>query len=172
MEQVAFVECAGRERLEWADARRLPCPDSSVEVLYSSHMLEHLDQAEAALFLREAFRVLRPGGVIRIAVPDLRRLVRNYLVAGDANEFIAGTNLTAPKARSFAQRLRLALVGPRHHHWFYDGQSLCQLLEGSGFTNAIDLPAGKTGIPDPAGLDLRERESESLYVEATKPMRT
>jgi len=57
----------------------LPFPSNSVSVCYSSHLLEHLDKEEASHFIVECKRVLRSGGTIRLAVPDLERIVREYL---------------------------------------------------------------------------------------------
>lgn len=57
----------------------LPFPNESVDVCYSSHVLEHLNQDEANVFLSDQSRVLRSGGIIRIAVPDLETICRNYL---------------------------------------------------------------------------------------------
>jgi len=63
---------ARRGAVRFANAAvRIPCPDESAAAVYSSHMIEHLDRAEARVFLAEARRVLRPGGVLRIAAPDL-----------------------------------------------------------------------------------------------------
>jgi hypothetical protein len=62
-------------------------------------MLEHLDRHEARLFLAEAMRVLRPGGVLRLAVPDIRQLVQNYMTTGDADEFVASTLMCVPLPR-------------------------------------------------------------------------
>jgi predicted SAM-dependent methyltransferase len=59
----------------------VPFGDGQFEVVYHSHVLEHFPKAGAELFLRECHRVLRPGGVIRIAVPDLERAARVYLQA-------------------------------------------------------------------------------------------
>lgn len=50
-------------------------------MVYHSHLLEHFSKTEALPFLRECYRVLKPGGIIRIAVPDLERIVRVYLQA-------------------------------------------------------------------------------------------
>jgi hypothetical protein len=50
----------------------------------------------------------------------------------------------------------------------YDGLSLKTLVEEAGFENVELLPPGKTGLDDPAGLDLREREEDSLYLEARR----
>ena len=70
---------AGVRRL---DARRpLPFADGTVDAVYHSHVLEHLTSEEAELFLRECFRVLRPGGVVRVVVPDLAGIARAYLDA-------------------------------------------------------------------------------------------
>ena len=68
---------------------RLDPPD----VLYSSHMLEHLDTVEAMKFLIEARRVLKHGGIIRLAVPDLRRMIADYETDGDADRLVSRTQL-------------------------------------------------------------------------------
>lgn len=74
-------------RVRACDIRRgLPCDDSSADVVYHSHVLEHLTPEAGVAFLRECFRVLRPGGVIRVVVPDLEGLARAYLKAVEAGE--------------------------------------------------------------------------------------
>jgi SAM-dependent methyltransferase len=63
-----------------ADVRKgLPFADEVFDAVYCSHVLEHLPQREAASLLRNMHRVLRPGGVIRVVVPDLETLAREYL---------------------------------------------------------------------------------------------
>lgn len=57
----------------------LPFADRSFDAVYHSHLLEHLRPNEALSFLRECRRVLRPGGIIRIAVPDLETIAQLYL---------------------------------------------------------------------------------------------
>lgn len=64
------------------DLRRgIPFEACEFDVVYHSHMLEHFDPSSARLLLRDCFRVLKSGGTIRIAVPDLERIVRAYLEA-------------------------------------------------------------------------------------------
>jgi SAM-dependent methyltransferase len=48
----------------------IPYPDNSADVVYHSHIFEHLDRAYAGGFLLEIKRVLKPGGIHRIVVPD------------------------------------------------------------------------------------------------------
>lgn len=61
----------------------IPFPDRSFDVVYHSHVLEHLPPEEARRFLLECCRVLDHGGTIRVAVPDLEQIVRLYLQALD-----------------------------------------------------------------------------------------
>jgi len=59
----------------------VPYPDESFDVVYHSHLLEHFANSRASEFLRECRRVLKPGGIIRIVVPNLEGIVRGYLEA-------------------------------------------------------------------------------------------
>lgn len=58
---------------------RLPLADAEADVVYSSHFLEHIPRKRMAGFLAECFRVLKPGGLIRLVLPDLDELCREYL---------------------------------------------------------------------------------------------
>lgn len=168
--QREFIEFAREHTIQWAcGSRRLPDEDGAVAVVYSSHMIEHLDRDEARAFLGEARRVLRPGGVLRLAVPNIRWHVDNYLRDGDADHFVAATHLTRPKPKSLAERLRYLVVGERDHQWMYDGTSICAVLEElGGFEDVRVMEPGTTRIQDPGHLDLHERCPESVFVEATR----
>jgi SAM-dependent methyltransferase len=71
---------------------RLPLPDASVDVVYHSHMLEHLEVDEARAFLAECRRVLHPGGIMRVAVPDLEGIAKAYL--GELAAAVRGDDAT------------------------------------------------------------------------------
>jgi len=57
----------------------IPYEDNTFDLAYSSHVLEHFTKDDGELFVAECFRVLKPGGVLRIVVPDLEAIVRNYI---------------------------------------------------------------------------------------------
>lgn len=57
----------------------LPYEDNSVDMIFSSCLLEHFDSEQASFFLDEAYRCLKKGGIIRIVVPDLENVCREYL---------------------------------------------------------------------------------------------
>jgi SAM-dependent methyltransferase len=57
----------------------IPFPDCSYDVVYHSHLLEHLPKENSLKFVKECFRVLKPGGIIRIVVPDFENMVNEYI---------------------------------------------------------------------------------------------
>ncbi|MEX0670170.1 MAG: methyltransferase domain-containing protein [Pirellulales bacterium] len=91
--------CGRRRHPDWTNAdlvpsaadvlavdlrRPLPFAAASFTAVYASHVIEHLAPVEADRLLREAHRVLAPGGIVRIVVPDLEGIVRAYLDSLDA----------------------------------------------------------------------------------------
>jgi predicted SAM-dependent methyltransferase len=167
-DQIKFIKVAREHGIVWGSALRLPVADESAEVIYSSHMLEHLDREEAVRFIHECYRALRPGGILRLVLPDLKKLVDDYLASGDADKFIESTYLTRPRLKSWREKFMYLIVGDRHHLWMYDEKSLSRLLRQCGFKHVWHLEPGITKIPEPGELNLREREGESLYMEAQK----
>lgn len=88
--------CGGRFRDGWTNVnftstgkgviaadlgKGIPFPNESFDVVYHSHLLEHFSKADAPKFLKECHRVLRKGGVIRVVVPDLESIVKQYLIS-------------------------------------------------------------------------------------------
>lgn len=61
----------------------IPFGDECFDVVYHSHILEHFSDEQATPFLQECSRVLKPQGVMRIAVPDLEQIARLYLMTLD-----------------------------------------------------------------------------------------
>lgn len=60
-------------------SRGIPLSDASCAVVYHAAVLEHLRRPDAQAFLTECYRVLKPGGIIRVGVPDLEKICRLYL---------------------------------------------------------------------------------------------
>jgi len=75
----------------------LPFKNESVSFIYSSHTFEHFTWAESFKIAEECFRVLRPGGVLRLVVPDLRLIIERYLRDSDplaSHRFLERLSLT------------------------------------------------------------------------------
>jgi SAM-dependent methyltransferase len=169
-QQREFIRSAKKNQIRWADAtKKIPFPDRCVAVVYSSHTLEHLDPDEANLFLAEARRILVSGGKVRIVVPDFAQQIAQYNSDKDADEFLRYTNLTRPKPKNLGEKVKLLMVGMRHHLWAYDANSMSRLLSAVGFQDVCILQPGETTISDPGELNLYERAEWSLFAEATNP---
>lgn len=111
------------------DVRRLPMfVDETVELIYACHVLEYFDRLEAVVVLREWHRILKPGGVLRVAVPDLAALVEVYRRAADLSLILG----------PLYGRMEISTaVGSRtlYHRTVYDFDSLRSTLESVGFSN-------------------------------------
>lgn len=155
-----------------------PWQTGSGRAIYSSHMLEHLDRAQAHAFLKECFRVLASGGIIRLVLPNLAGAVERYQRArqlGDAraaDELISFLYFVPPyEDMSRARRLAMRLLH-RPHAWMYDEASLAALLRQVGFA-AVRARAFREGMcPDLERLEHRHDEcfeGSSFFVEAIRP---
>jgi len=100
--------------------------DNSVDLIYCSHAFEYFDRQMASVVLREWWRVLRPGGVLRIAVPDFVALVNVYKETGNLDKILG----------PLFGRMEITKVEPVHliyHKTVYDFHSLSALLISEGF---------------------------------------
>src|SRR5262245_43424784 len=79
------VDLANHPHIDYRhDIRRLPMiAEDAVTLIYASHVLEYFDRVEVPAVLEEWRRVLCPGGVLRLAVPDFEALVTVYQTTGD-----------------------------------------------------------------------------------------
>jgi SAM-dependent methyltransferase len=166
--------------------RGLPFADGSARVLFASHMLEHLYYPDEALrFLAECRRVLRPGGRLRLVVPDLERYVRAYAEHDDA--FFADRRRTwhgLPEGRTHLEEfLSYAGAGPDpasfldSHKYGYDFATLSRLLELAGFEDVrrssfmgSDLPELQVDEQSAVAGATSDGRHYSLFVEASAPV--
>ncbi len=148
--------------IELRDLRKpLPYADSSIDYVYTSHFLEHLSRDDGRKLIGEAFRVLKPCGLIRLVVPDLAIGARHYVTTMQSNP----NDATA--APEFLNWLQLSRLGARDPHlWMYDAPSLTTILSECGFINAVVCEYRKGRVPDCEILD--NRPEDSLHLEAEK----
>ena len=77
---------SGSPHVQAHDLRNgIPFPQNTFDVIYHSQVLEHFQPSKASDFIRECFRALRPGGIIRTVVPDLENIAKEYLRLLQAN---------------------------------------------------------------------------------------
>jgi SAM-dependent methyltransferase len=166
----------GLFRLEWPagiaihDLRRpFPWPDGSAEAVYSAHTLEHLSREEGRRFVRECHRVLRPGGVLRLVVPDLRACVDRYLEGKvDAGDFLGTLGVATVFPGEGRLRRWLAPHVRFPHRCMYDGETLPALLREVGFATELADPL-RSRIPDVGALEHPDRTVAAVIAEGVKP---
>jgi len=144
--------------------RGLPFADESVSYIYSSHLLQGLREKESRRLLQECFRVLQRAGVLRIVVPDLERVVKDYLADEDSAASHKLMRRLSPKSSPVRDLLRKG----RRYEQMFDARSLARLLAETGFGDLKVCGFKQSRIPEIDALEVEQRRSESLYVEASK----
>lgn len=165
-------------------ANGLPFPNDSAAFIFASHVLEHLYHPEQSLsLLAHCLRVLAPGGVLRIVVPDIEQCIRAY-ANGDRDFFAAraATWKDWPQGRTpLEDFLAYAGAGPRpgafleSHKYGYDFATLESALRTVGFAEITRSAFMQSAHPElrvdrasaVAGATHGE-EHYSLFVEARK----
>lgn len=176
----------------------IPFAGDSVDIVYHSHVLEHLDRPVARAFLQEAHRVLKPGGIIRVVVPDFESACRSYLqdidrctsepraaashenyVAAVLEQSVRREAAGAAGGSGVGRLVEQVVLGDARrrgetHQWMYDRISLPYILAELGFHEVTVESFASSRIPDwhAIGLDRNEDGGEykpdSLYVEGKK----
>jgi predicted SAM-dependent methyltransferase len=154
----------------WDITKGLPFRSGSLRGIFTEHCLEHLTFAAVQGVLGESFRILAPGGRIRIVVPDGEIYLRGYVAAletGSPGRLPYGE--TDAVNGWYTPILSVNRIFRAHHHlYIYDAATLERMLADAGFAE-IRKRAYGDGV-DPVLLrDTKAREIESLYLEAVRP---
>jgi predicted SAM-dependent methyltransferase len=154
----------------WDLGRDLPFADASMRGIYSEHCLEHLPLETADKMLAECFRILAPGGTLRLVVPDGELYLTGYsaLVANPGAEplpFSEGETFEGVYSPILSVNRIFREFG---HRFIYDFAMLGQMLERRGFTD-IERVSFRSGRDPKLLIDSENRKPESLYVDATAP---
>ena len=163
--------------------RGLPFADGSASHVFVSHLLEHLYYPRDVMpFLAEARRVLAPGGVIRVVVPDVEKCIAAYLE--NDREFFGSRRETWPWWPADPTRLEdflaYAGAGPEpaflfeSHKYGYDFETLSRALGDSGFTGVVqsgymasEHPALRVDDVSAVARATYGKKYYSLFVEAS-----
>lgn len=170
-------------------AARLPFPDRCLDYIFSEHLVEHLSHADGLHMLRDSFRMLKPGGKIRLVTPNLEF----YL-----GLFAKSRSDLQERYLSWATRAYLPHMEVRHpvfllnhhmrywgHQFLYDRETLRRSVSDAGFADLTFHGANETDEPAfkhiechteaawlPEGLRSEGKEmvaAESMAIEATRP---
>jgi len=152
------------------DMRRYnPLPSGCASVIYSEHFFEHIEYPiSVQTFLSEAYRVLEPGGLFSVGVPDTEWIIRDYNALpykehrpGEWLKFVKG-GLHPDWCYTPLDHINYHFRQYTDHKYAYDYATLAHVLERAGF---IDI---KQRDFDPT-IDAQWRKIGTLYVDARKP---
>lgn len=164
----------GLFNLDWDDrteihdlSKRLPWQDRTVDVVYSSHTLEHFTREAGRAFLAECHRVLRDNGLIRIVVPDLAHIVAEYRAARlRADNFVEQLGvLHETTGNKLKDQLSPLIQFP--HKCMYDTTTLVAVLNDIGF-DAASRSGFDSAIADIREVELANRTEHAVVVEGRK----
>jgi predicted SAM-dependent methyltransferase len=152
----------------WLDVRfGLPFPDCCVDAIYCSHMLEHFYEPDISKLLRECYRVLKPGGGVRLVTPHLGKAISAY-VNGDKGYFSDFPD----KRTSLGGRFVNHMLCRDQHRVMFDLTFMEECLSASGFPEAVELLPRQSRIFTQDELEVLEHETReahsSLFVEARR----
>lgn len=147
---------------------KLNIPDNTIEYIYSSHFIEHLEHDDLIAHLCECHRILKPRGVVRLGVPDFPNVFRKYC-AQDKEFFEKHRNTLSEKFELPANMIcamdlvNRAVYEFGQHKICLDMEKISNLLIISGFS-----PSAISSKEFDPQIDVSSRREFTFFVEATK----
>jgi predicted SAM-dependent methyltransferase len=157
-------------------ARRLPLPSGTFAYVFGEHVIEHIPEATGTALLGELHRVLRPGGVLRLTTPDLRKIIaiyedRNPVVERD--EYARFLDEETGKRHERACQIFNDYLRLWGHRYIYDEEDLTAKLYAAGFGLVERRESGESehallrGLERHGGAEWVNR-AEAMSLEATR----
>jgi predicted SAM-dependent methyltransferase len=172
-----------RGEIIFLDATKpLPIADASLDYVFSEHLIEHVSEVDARSMLEECFRVARPGGRIRIATPDLARIlslyddrldeIQQHYLEWVTTRFRA--DIHADNSRCYVINRMFNSYG---HKFIYDFETLSAMLAQAGFVDIVRFEPGESVDPVLRGIETHGRalgdddvnRFETMVIEAARP---
>ncbi len=152
--------------LNWDLMKPLPFADNSIKFIYNEHFMEHFSVEDGQKILKDFMRVLEPGGVLRIAMPDLEVITNNYVkLSLDKDPVIKRRKLTFIQTKAEWINMSFRWWG---HQWLYDFEELKRRLVEAGFDQGKISRCKLNQSKYPLLRNLETREESNLIAEVEK----
>jgi len=146
----------------WDLRKPLPILPGTVTAVFNEHFLEHLPLPAAMSILTQCHKLMAPGGIIRVGVPDFRLYFEDYVSP-------AGLIDNARPARPTALVALNELVYSYGHLCLWDVDTLTKLFSEIGFVDIHEAKMGDSALDPVPDQELRSQYGPTLYIEAVKP---
>ncbi|XOV91148.1 MAG: methyltransferase domain-containing protein [Bacteroidota bacterium] len=150
----------------------LPEKEGTVDLIYCSHVLEHLTFEEFHRALENTYSLLKPGGTFRLVLPDLEAKAKAYIDSKDPEAIHSFMEETYLGKRSRSRSIRGILhefYRNDQHFWMWDCKSMKKALEDAGFKSVRRAYFNDSEIPDFKEVEELRRWKDELGVECQKP---
>ncbi len=147
--------------------KNFPWKENSIDIIYSSHTLEHFTKEDGLKFLKECYRVLKKDGVIRILVPDLECIINEYNKGIIRSDDFIHSLLVLYDKNSNRIKNKLAPFFQYPHKCMYDAKTLIIILNDLGFSTTSKI-GFDSAIPEIEKIELHERTVGAVIVEGFK----
>jgi predicted SAM-dependent methyltransferase len=167
--KIGFFQMDWDDRIKIHDLRRtFPFDDESVDIIYTSHTLEHFSRQEGTRFLKECHRVLRSGGILRVVVPDLEAIISDYTSGKtDADMFLDELYVVCDTSGMGLFKRLLAKQIHFPHKCMYDTKTLLARLRDTGF-QAESMDAFESEISDIKQIESEGRARNAVIIECKR----
>jgi SAM-dependent methyltransferase len=147
-----------------ADIREgLPLPHDAFDYTVSIHALPEIPYSDLDGAVRELHRVLRPGGVLRLGLPDLEKAIAAYR-GNDVDYFL----IPDEAVKSISGKMIVQLLWYGRSRSMFTAEFMTEILSRNEFTKIEVCGFRQTASRFPAIVELDDRPLESFFIEATK----
>jgi predicted SAM-dependent methyltransferase len=155
-----------------------PFANGTFDFAFCEHFIEHIDVRGAAICFSEVFRCLKPGGVFRLATPDLNQYVKLFAASHspEQSRFLEQTQLVYGLSRINACLALNAVMYNWGHRFLYTSDELIEALGRAGFSLVRTAKVGESEHEALRGIEKHAHfygdemnRFETMVVEAAKP---
>jgi predicted SAM-dependent methyltransferase len=143
--------------------KQLPYQDNSVDFIFSEHFIEHLSYEQGISFLKECYRILKAGGVMRTSTPSLEWLLNQYY-HGSVETWGSVAKYWQPHSKCSMLNSGIRITG---HLFTYDREELHNSLRIAGFTDTYDTNGRESKCQELQNVECR-RFYDDLITESIK----
>ena len=150
------VDNYSRADIFWDLRNKIPLQDSTVDCIYSSHLLEHIAYQELILFLKNCLKLLKKDGYFSVCVPSVRNYVEAYINDDEFFEKEKACKGALVETGSGLDQLNYIAYMAGQHNYMFDEENLVNILQKVGF-KGVKIRKFDSQI------DNKERDYESIY---------
>jgi predicted SAM-dependent methyltransferase len=152
------------------DVRKINYAQNSIKFIYSSHFLEHIYHNEAINVLERCYKFLVPGGLLRLALPDLDQFIKQYIEDNKNNSYQAAINLEMSLLSHPLKKpdllTKLIFTRDHVHKWHPTVGMVTHILSEIGFSNIKQRNFQEGAFV--SLLSVEQRNDFTFYIEASK----